>query len=200
MGELFMTVMGWDSGRWTNEPERTSVDGAGLRVTARKGTDAWRTTSYGFVRSSEHALLAPFEQDTAVEVSFVLDFSEQFDQAGIFVRADEATWIKAGVEHSDGTNCVGAVVTRNVSDWSLARVPDWDGREVTIRASRSGDALTVRARADEEPWQLVRVAPLNPQAVLSAGPYCCAPSREGFTVQFTSWRVTAADAGLHPEH
>lgn len=116
------------------------------------------------------------------------------------MRADEATWIKAGIEHIDAKNCVGAVVTRNVSDWSLARVPDWDGREVTIRASRSGDALTVRACADDEPRQLVRVAPLNPQAVLSAGPYCCAPSREGFTVQFTSWRVTAADAGLHPEH
>lgn len=116
------------------------------------------------------------------------------------MRADEATWITAGIEHSDGTNCVGAVVSRNVSDWSLARVPDWDGREVTIRASRSGDALTVRACADDEPRQLVRVAPLNPQAVLSGGPYCCAPSREDFTVQFTSWRVTAADAGPHPEH
>lgn len=144
-------------------------------------------------------LIAPFAQDTALEVSFRLDFWAQFDQAGIFVRADDSHWIKAGIEWSDGGDSLGAVVTRGMSDWSLAPVPGWAGRLVTMRGSRSGDALTVRARVDNEPWRLVRVAPLNPGAVISAGPFCCAPTLAGLTVQFTSWRVIEPDTSLHPE-
>ncbi|MFT2753974.1 DUF1349 domain-containing protein [Clavibacter sp. Sh2088] len=193
-----MTDIAWTSGTWTTAPAHVEVADDGMRVTAVEGSDAWRTTSYGFVHDTEHALLAPLDQDTAVEVSFRLDLSAQFDQAGVFVKVDDSTWTKAGVERSDGQDGLGAVVTRGMSDWSLAPVPDWRGRVVTIRASRSGDALTVRARVDDEPWRLVRVSPLDPDAAVTAGPMCCAPTRAGFTVHFTAWRIGPADAGLHP--
>ncbi|MGX9901202.1 DUF1349 domain-containing protein [Arthrobacter sp. SA17] len=62
---------------------------------------------------------------------------------------------------------------------------------------RGGDE--VRARTDDEPWRLVRVAPLDPEAVVTAGPFCCVPSRDNLTVHFTSWRTSAADASWHPE-
>ena len=192
-----MQDMAWSDGRWTTAPAGAEEIADGLRVTAREGSDAWRLTSYGFVHDTEHALLAPFPTDSAVEVTFLLDLHEQFDQAGLFVRQDDEHWIKAGVERSDGSDSLGAVVTHGTSDWSLAPVPDWSGRPVTIRVSRSGDALTIRARADDGPWQMVRVAPLAPDASVSAGPYCCAPTRAGLTVHFTSWRTGAADASLH---
>jgi len=194
-----MTEMDWASGTWTTPPAHAQVTDDGLRVTAVEGSDAWRTTSYGFVHDTEHALLAPFEQGTAVEVSFRLDLSAQFDQAGVFVKVDDVTWIKAGVERSDDEDGLGAVVTRGVSDWSLSPVPGWHGRIVTVRASRSGDALTVRARVADEPWRLVRVAPLDPDATVTAGPMCCAPSRGDLTVLFTAWRTGPADASLHPD-
>lgn len=187
----------WTEGRWTNEPVLTRVTDEGLAVTAVEGSDAWRTTSYGFVHDSEHALLRPLADGQAVEVSFRVDLPEQFDQAGVFLKVDEENWIKAGVERSDGTESLGAVVTRGESDWSLAPVPEWVGRVATIRASLSNDAVTIRARVDDGPWLLVRVAPL-PSASVSAGPFCCAPSRAGLTVQFLSWRVTDADGALHP--
>lgn len=196
---IVMTDLDWNSGTWTTTPTRVEVAADGMRVTAAEGSDAWRTTSYGFVHDTEHALLAPFAQDTAVEVSFRLDFAAQFDQAGLFVKVDEATWIKAGVERSDGEDSLGAVVTRGVSDWSLSPVSGWHGRLVTMRASRSGDALTIRARVDDEPWRMVRVAPLDADAAVTAGPMCCAPSRGDLTVLFTAWRSVAADASLHPD-
>lgn len=93
---------------------------------------------------------------------------------------------------------LGAVVTRDVSDWSVAPVPAWAGRQVTVRASRSGDALTIRARVEDEAWQLVRVAPLPPGVPLQVGPYCCAPTREGLVVRFAVVRMTPADDHLHP--
>lgn len=199
MTENAVTGIDWAAGTWTTEPEAVVVDGDGMRVTARAGSDAWRITSYGFVHDTEHALVAPLPQGAAVEVTFLCDFSAQFDQAGVFARVDASTWIKAGVERSDGVESMGAVVTRGVSDWSLAPVPDWSGRLVTVRASRSGDALTIRARVDDEPWRMVRVAPLDADATVEAGPFCCAPTREGLTVLFTAWRLTDADEGLHPE-
>lgn len=186
-----------DTASWTHEPEAAVLDGDVLRVTAVEGSDAWRTTSYGFVHDSEHALVERIDGAFSVEVSFVLDYTEQFDQAGVFLRVDERNWIKAGVEVSDGTPQLGAVVTRDFSDWSVAPVPEWVGRVVTVRVSRDGDAVTVRAWADDEQPRLVRVAYLDPDAAVSAGPLCAAPTRAGLTVRFTGYRVGAPDEALH---
>ncbi|MCA5923822.1 DUF1349 domain-containing protein [Curtobacterium oceanosedimentum] len=185
------------TGSWTHEPQAAGFDGDVFRVTAVEGSDAWRTTSYGFVHDSEHALLRPTDGPFSVEVSFVLDYAEQFDQAGVFLRVDERNWVKAGVEFSDGSPQLGAVVTRDVSDWSVAPVPEWAGRVVTVRASRDGDAVTVRAWADGEEPRLVRVAYLDPEAVVSAGLLCAGPTRAGLTVSFTGFRVDRPDEALH---
>ena len=197
-----MVTAGWAGtdlaeAQWLNPPARTWTDGSDLLVEAREGSDFWRVTSYGFVHDDGHALLRPFPDGSAVEVAFTLDFDQQFDQAGVLVRSDDEHWVKAGVEVSDGVSQLGAVVTHTRSDWSVAPVPAWSGRDVTVRASRTGDALTVRARADADSWQLVRVAPLPPGDVL-AGPFCCAPTRAGLVVRFRSAVLTPADASLHP--
>lgn len=185
-------------GQWTTEPVRAEWNAGGeLLVEAREESDAWRETSYGFVHDNAHALLAPLGAREAVEVTFVLDYDQQFDQAGVMIRVDESTWIKAGVEVSDGVAQVGAVVTHRVSDWSVAPVPEWVGREVTVRASRDGDAVTIRARVEDEPWHLVRVAPLSPAADAQAGLFCCAPTRAGLVVRFVAHRRSEPDGSLH---
>ena len=187
--------MPWTAGTWTTPPVATAEDGTDLLGTAAEGSDAWRHTAYGFVHDDAHALLAPL--DGAVEVTFDAGYDQQFDQAGLMVRADAETWIKAGVEFSDGVPQLGAVVTLGRSDWSVSPVPEWAGRRVTVRASRSGDAVTVRARVDDEPFRLVRVCPFPPDVAAGAGPYCCAPTRDGLVVRFRSWVTGPADATLH---
>jgi len=186
------------AGEWVNPPVAVSGGGASgdFLVTAAANSDFWRTTSYGFVHDTGHALLNDFADGTAMEVSWMLDYDQQFDQAGLLVWHDDRNWIKAGVEFADGAPQLGAVVTREVSDWSVAPVPEWAGREVHLRISRSTDALTVRARCDG-PWQLVRLAPLDPGLSWRAGLFCASPSRAGLTVRFTSLRVGAADGSLH---
>ena len=190
-------VQPWAAGTWTVPPAAVTEDGDDLLVTAIEGSDAWRHTSYGFVHDDAHALLAPLPTAGAVEVTFDLGWAEQFDQAGLVLRVDDETWLKAGVEVSDGVCQVGAVVTLGRSDWSVAPVPDWAGRRVTVRASRDGDAVTVRARVDDEPFRLVRVAPFPTDAAVLAGPYCCAPTRAGLVVRFRRWATGPADAALH---
>jgi len=131
-----------------------------------------------------------------VEVSFILDYTEQFDQAGIFITSGTENWIKAGVEYCDGFSQVGAVVTQVNSDWSVAPVPEWMNKEVTIRVSRLGDAVTIRAGINGD-LRLVRVAPLDPSRTWSAGPMFCAPTRAGLIATFTRWSEGEADPELH---
>lgn len=192
-----MRRLGWSEGSWWNEPEDVQADGDDLLVTAADGSDLWRTTAYGFVHDNAHGLLRPFTAGTAIEVSFLLDYTEQFDQAGVLVRADATHWLKAGVEMSDGEAQVGAVSTNETSDWSLAPVPAWRNSTVTVRVSWWSDALIVRARSNDAPWQLVRVAPWTPTGAVAAGPYVAAPTRPGLQVRLTGWHLDEADTTLH---
>jgi uncharacterized protein len=188
----------WRQGWWLNRPPYVGITQGRLVMHAAAGSDAWRTTSYGFVRDSAHALLGDLPDGWAVQVSFLADYDRQFDQAGVLVRMDEKRWTKAGIEFCDGSLQASVVVTDEVSDWSVAGVPDWAGSEVTLRVSRSGNALTVRVRRGDDDWRLLRLCPVDPSAVAYAGPYCCAPEREGLTVTFTRWQAGPADQVLHP--
>ena len=88
------------------------------------------------------------------------------------------------------------MVTDQRSDWSLAPFPT--GQDVECSSGVSGaDALTIRARAQDDPLQLVRVVPFEPELVASAGPFLCAPTRAGLTVSFHAWRRTERDDHLH---
>jgi regulation of enolase protein 1 (concanavalin A-like superfamily) len=168
-----------------------------LQVTTGFETDFWRKTSYGFVHDSAHALLEEFPENTSFEVTFTADFSEQFDQAGVLVRASDTHWIKCGVEYADGALGVGAVVTRDLSDWSTAPHSHWLHTPITVRVSRSHGALTIRAKSSDGPWRLVRLAPLDQDLSWKVGPFAATPSREGLTVTFTNPQWGPADHSLH---
>jgi hypothetical protein len=189
----------WDDATWLNPPLSVETEGDSLVVTTRHRSDFWRHTSYGFVHDNGHALLTDFGDGQAIEVTFVSRFETLFDQAGLMVRVDENTWIKAGVELSDGIPQLGAVVTHGTSDWSVAPVADWLGQPVTIRASRMADAVVIRARRGDDPWQFVRLAPLSPTSEAKAGPFCCSPEREKLEVRFTRFTIGPADRALHED-
>lgn len=192
-----MSTLEWNDGRWTHPPVAAEHEGGALVVTAAEGSDAWRRTSYGFVHDSEHALVAPLPVGAAMEVDFVAAFEAQFDQAGLFVTASDERWVKAGVEYADGAPQAGAVVTDGMSDWSVAPVPDWQGRLVTVRASRGDDAITLRIGVDGGPLRLLRLLPFPGDLAAEAGPFACAPTRAGLRVEFRAWRLLDADAALH---
>lgn len=190
-------MIAWENGTWTHDPESASASEDTLTVTAKKGSDAWRRTAYGFVHDSAHALLAPLGVGEAMEVTFRAPWEGQFDQAGVFVQIDEERWVKAGLEFADGHLGLGAVVTDRQSDWSVGYVDEWRDSDITVRVSRWSDSLIVRARTDADPWRLVRVAPFDETAVAAAGPFLAAPTRAGFAVRFLRWERSDADAALH---
>jgi regulation of enolase protein 1 (concanavalin A-like superfamily) len=192
-----MATVDWTAGTWLNPPTSTRTPGDRLVVECARGSDLWADTHYGFRRHSAHALLVPFEVGASIEVDFVVDYHELYDQAGILVRASEDCWVKAGVEISDGQPQLGAVVTQPRSDWSCAPVVDWADTTVTMRISRVEDALIVRARRQDEEWQLVRLTPFPVEASAEAGLYAASPERAGLEVSFLRMELGGADAHLH---
>lgn len=197
---MMTTRVPWHHGSWLNPPRAAREDGERLVVEAREGSDFWEKTLYGFQHGSGHALLAAWEDAHAVEVSFDLrGFTELYDQAGLMLWHGPRSWIKAGIEINDGVPHLGAVVTHDFSDWSLAPVPEWLGRNVTLRASRAQDAVILRACASGTPWRTLRVARFPHVADKQAGPFTCAPKRSGLQVTFTRWVQTAPDIDLHSD-
>lgn len=183
-------------GTWLNPPTSSALVGEQFKVVTQNESDFWRETSYGFIHESGHALLNDFPQESSVELSWLLNYDQQFDQAGLFIYADSKNWIKAGVEFADGAPQLGAVVTCEKSDWSVAPVPEWMGKEIHLRVSRSGDALTIRARCEGE-WKLVRLAPLAQELNWKVGLHCASPTRANLEVTFTSIKFGKADLQLH---
>jgi regulation of enolase protein 1 (concanavalin A-like superfamily) len=69
------------AGEWLNPPASVMHEGETLVVAAEPNSDFWRTTSYNFIHDNGHALLNDFSDGTAIEVSWILDYDQQFDQA-----------------------------------------------------------------------------------------------------------------------
>lgn len=181
------TITGW---RWFNEPttwalERDKLHGDKLTVTTDPDTDFWRTTHYGYARDTGHVYGSEVDGDFVLTATFEGEYDQQYDQAGIALRVDEANWIKSGIELVDGQQQMSAVVTREFSDWSV--VPPMSGlQRVTIEAAREGDTVTIRYGLDgAAPETLLRLAYLPPNRPVLAGVMAASPDGQGFTTTFT---------------
>ncbi|MEU5846025.1 DUF1349 domain-containing protein [Saccharopolyspora shandongensis] len=182
-----ITLFGLSGWRWLNPPVNWLSYG-GLTVTADSGTDFWRTTHYGFVRDSGHALLRMVGPRFKLTTRLFGDYREQYDQAGLLLRLDERNWIKAGIELVDGEQLLSAVVTRDVSDWSVVPLEAVCGpvESITLELERAGDTVTVRYAADgSEPKAVLRVAYFPPDLPAEAGPMCASPDGAGFAIRFS---------------
>lgn len=174
-------VGGW---RWLNEPASWTADGDVLRVTTDPDTDFWRTTHYGYVRDTGHVLGVDREGDFELTVTFAGEYTEQYDQAGIGLWLDDQNWIKSGIELVDGQHQISAVVTREVSDWSVVALPE-PAASVTVHAARTGDTVTVSYGLNgASPATMLRLAYFPPKLSVLAGVMCASPTGKGFTTRF----------------
>jgi hypothetical protein len=191
----------WSELQWLNPPPEVVERDGGLEVVTGSSTDFWQRTSYGFVHDDGHLLAAPLPSTAGLEVSFRAELTEQFDQAGLMLRGGPTLWLKAGLERADGQLLASVVVTLGQSDWSMTPVrPVAPHEVVTVRASRDADAVTVRLRLGQDAeWQLLRLAYVPADAVLSGGAMCCSPSRAGLRVLVESVRIGPPDESLHAD-
>jgi regulation of enolase protein 1 (concanavalin A-like superfamily) len=178
--------------KWYSKPVRSAVDGSTLKMTVDPGTDYWRVTHYGFIRDN-----GPFyymEQAGNFEASVKITgaYKELFHQAGLMVRIDNKNWIKTGIEYVDGVQNVSAVVTRDLSDWSV--VPRHDSpASVWLKLLRKGDFAEIRYSFDGIRFEMLRLAYFPPDVKAMIGMVAAAPGKESFDVTFEDFKVTPVE-------
>ena len=184
----------FDRCEWLNQPDRWNIGPDGLAVVTDRATDFWRQTHYGFTRHSGHVFGQVVTGGFTATLRVRARYESLYDQAGIMVLLDEANWIKAGIEWSDGEALLGSVLTIGRSDWA-AGVFRGDPSDFWIRATLDAGVLRIQASADGRHWPLVRLCPFpaSDRPALDryvVGPMCCTPERAGLRVLFSDFTVS----------
>ncbi|SEB21142.1 DUF1349 domain-containing protein [Pedobacter hartonius] len=174
--------------KWFNEPDKSFAQGCKLHMTVNPDTDYWRITHYGFIRDN-----GPYfymEQAGAFEASVKISgkYKELFHQAGLMVRIDDKNWIKTGIEYVDGVQNVSAVVTREVSDWSV--IPRHDSpKSMWLKLLRKSDFVEIKYSFDGVKFDMLRLAYFPPEVKAMIGVVAAAPGKQSFDVIFEDFKV-----------
>lgn len=187
--------MEWlEAARWLNPPAHWAAERGSLRLQTLPRTDFWQETHYGFRRDDGHFLHRAMAGDFDIETELWFEPNAQYDQAGLMVRIDAGTWLKASVEFEvEGLANLGAVVTNAaLSDWSMQAVAAFDGR-LRLRIQRRQNDYTVFAATADAALARIRLARLhadNGVGPVLVGPYACSPTGEGCVAFFRHVTVT----------
>lgn len=181
----------FEHGTWLNEPKAWQLDGGTLSAVTDRNTDFWRETHYGFTRDSGHFFHCATEGDFTAQLRVRARYDELYDQAGIMVRVDEAHWVKAGIEMSDGLALLSSVLTTGESDWATGAYGQ-DPGDFWMRATVAAGVLRLQVSADGKTWPLLRLSPFPRAASYAVGPICCTPERAGLEVRFSEFRLGPA--------
>jgi regulation of enolase protein 1 (concanavalin A-like superfamily) len=154
-----------------------------------RATDFWRETHYGFVRDSGHFAGLEVRGGFTATLRVRARYEALYDQAGIMVRLDAGTWLKAGVELSDGEALFGSVLTIGRSDWTSGPFRG-DPADAWIRVTVERGVLRLQGSADGVHWPLARLCPFPVAERYTVGPMCCTPERAGLEVMFSDFAVT----------
>jgi uncharacterized protein len=179
----------FDECHWLNEPAEWSLDDGGLRVVTDASTDFWRETHYGFTRHSGHLFGKPVSGGATATLRIRAAYESLYDQAGMMIRIDEANWVKAGIELSDGAAQLSSVATFGRSDWATGLFHG-DAADFWLRATVDRGVLRLQASTDGLRWPLLRLCPFPAEARYTVGPMCCTPGRAGLAVVFSDFSVT----------
>jgi uncharacterized protein len=172
---------------WLNEPPHWNITNDVLHVTTGQNTDFWRVTHYDFIRDDGHVFYQNISGDFVASLRFSGKYQHLYDQAGLMLRSDEKNWIKTGIEFDDGKQKLSAVVTREVSDWSVIPL-EHSPSEVFLKLSRKGTAVTIQYSFDGTTYEMLRLA-FFPEGQTTIGMMCCSPQREGFEATFREFDV-----------
>jgi regulation of enolase protein 1 (concanavalin A-like superfamily) len=173
---------------WEHEPAKWSDTANSLTEIVPAGTDYWRVTHYGFIRDNGPFQYQEQSGDFEAKVRISGKYHELYHQAGLMIRIDEKNWIKTGIEFVNGKQNISAVVTRDVSDWSV--IPRSDNPQfIWLRLQRHHDAVQIEYSLDNVTWSMLRLAYFPPNVPVKIGMVAAAPGKQDFSVTFDHFMV-----------
>jgi regulation of enolase protein 1 (concanavalin A-like superfamily) len=174
---------------WYNKPAKVNIKDGVLNFTVGPATDYWRITHYGFIRDNGPFYYREHAGNFEASVKITGAYRELFHQAGLMIRIDNKNWIKTGIEFVDGVQNVSAVVTREVSDWSV--VPRHDSpKSVWLKLLRKGDYVQISYSFDGRKFDMLRLAYFPAKQKAKIGLVAAAPGKQSFDVKFEDFKVT----------
>lgn len=178
--------------QWLNEPAEFTQESARITVRSAPQTDFWRVTHDGGVRDTGHFYYERVRGDFSAEVKFSGEYRDLYDQAGLMLRADEKTWIKGGVEYTNGQQNASVVVTRDFSDWSIVPLPG-NPPALWLRVVRTGATVEVSYSLDGAAYTMLRQAYFTDQPEVAVGLMIASPIGDGFTAVFEGFTVAPVE-------
>jgi hypothetical protein len=174
--------------QWLNEPPHWKESDHSITVHTAADTDFWRITHYGFIRHDGHFYYTQISGDFTAEVKVTGQYRDLYDQAGLMLRLDEFNWIKCGIELVEGVQQASAVVTREVSDWSVVPLPQ-NPPSLWLRLKREGDGVEVFYSLDGAQYTMMRLAYFPVTNPVQVGLMCATPKGQGFTVTYEGFSI-----------
>jgi regulation of enolase protein 1 (concanavalin A-like superfamily) len=174
---------------WLNEPPSWRREDSILTLTTAAGTDFWRKTHYGYIHHSGHVWRERAHGNFSAVVRVRASYADLYDQAGLMVLADDAHWLKCGVELTSGRLNMAVVVTNDCSDWSILPLDAGHEMEVIVRVTRLGEALMIDYSLDGATFNVIRVAYLAMGESVDVGPMACSPVGPGMKATFSGFNV-----------
>lgn len=168
---------------WYNEPPKWTADANAITMQTAPETDFWRITHSGFIGDNGHFYAQSQSGAFQVDVKISGEYNALYDQAGLMVRVDEATWVKCGIEYIDGKQHASAVVTREFSDWSMVSLPS-NPASLWLRVKRQGITIEISYALDGSNYQLLRQAYLSSAESVDVGVMAASPIGRGSPATF----------------
>jgi regulation of enolase protein 1 (concanavalin A-like superfamily) len=146
-------------------------------------------TYYGFTHDSGHFFGRDAIGGFTASLRVRAQYEALYDQAGIMVRLDEFSWVKAGIELPDGEASLSTVLTTGRLDWATGPFRE-DASDFWVRVTVDGGVLRIQASSDGQIWPLVRLCPFPDVKRYWVGPMCCTPKQAGLKVLYSDFTVT----------
>lgn len=175
--------------QWYNEPPAWHPLVDGLQLTTGAKTDFWRKTHYGFIRDNGHFYYQTVTGDFTATVKITGQYQVLYDQAGLMVRENETTWLKCGIEFVEEVQHVSAVVTRDLSDWSVVPLVQ-PPPALWFRVQRRAEAIEVQYSLDDQQYQMLRLAYLTEAETVDVGLMAASPQGDGCIIVFEEFKLT----------
>lgn len=179
-----------DSFFWFNDPKSYFLN-KGLILITKKNTDFWQRTHYGFSRDDGHCLFTKTKGDFSIETKVFFEPKNQYDQAGLMIRADENNWIKCSIEYENSTlSRLGSVITKDgFSDWATTDITRNLNCMYYKIEKHKGDIFIYNS-FDGTKWHQMRITHVDNSLNWSAGIYACSPQGENFKCNFEYINLT----------
>jgi regulation of enolase protein 1 (concanavalin A-like superfamily) len=174
--------------KWLNEPANWKANDQSLYLSVEPGTDFWRITHYGFTRDTGHFYYTDVRGDFEAIVNVSGQYNEQYHQAGLMIRMDNANWIKTGIEYVDGLQKISAVVTRDFSDWSVIPCPG-SPEDIWLKLLRKSDYVQIDYSFDAIDFSMLRLAYFPTEKNVQIGLIAAAPGDKSFDVIFNGFQI-----------